>query len=452
MPQALENTEKIARRCNFDFEFGNTKLPYYETPDGMDHYAYFQKLCREGMVRRYGQHPPKAYAERLEYELNTIQKMGYTDYYLIVVDFVQYAKDQGIPVGPGRGSGAGSIAAYCIGITDIDPMKYDLLFERFLNPERVSMPDIDVDFCFERRQEVIDYVVRKYGKDRVAQIVTFGTLAARGVLRDVGRVMDMPYAFVDSIAKMVPQELNITLDRALKTNPEFKTLYDTNEQVKELVDMSMRLERYYRVNMTPYFISERTPSEGREDLWELLEAVGLDYYDRFEWLLRTNMRCGTDNLIVERAEEARHISFESVKSLPDNLQPSDCVAIKGLQSIATTPHQLRKNLLQILRSGAAIWDEAEGRHLSEAEGSLLLNLLMLQESMENKQNKKRHQAGVDRAKSDGKYVGRKKIAVDKNLFRQVAEDFRAHKVSEEEAMSRTGIASRSTFYRRLKEI
>lgn len=218
------------------------------------------------------------------------------------------------------------------------------------------------------------------------------------------------------------------------------------------LDMSMRLERYYRVNMTPYFISERTPSEGREDLWELLEAVGLDYYDRFEWLLRTNMRCGTDNLIVERAEEARHISFESVKSLPDNLQPSDCVAIKGLQSIATTPHQLRKNLLQILRSGAAIWDEAEGRHLSKAECSLLLNLLMLQESMENKQNKKRHQAGVDRAKSDGKYVGRKKIAVDKNLFRQVAEDFRAHKVSEEEAMSRTGIASRSTFYRRLKEI
>ena len=218
------------------------------------------------------------------------------------------------------------------------------------------------------------------------------------------------------------------------------------------LDMSLRLERYYRVNMTPYFIADRTPSEGREDLWELLEDVGLDYYDRFEWLLRTNMRCGTDNLIVERAEEARHIPFESVKSLPDNLQPSDCIAIKGLQSIAATNHQLRKILLQILRSGAQIWDETEARHLSEEECSLLLNLLMLQESMESKQNKQRHQDGVARAKNDGKYVGRKKIAVDKNLFRQVAEDFRGHKITEEEAMSRAGIASRSTFYRRLKEI
>lgn len=218
------------------------------------------------------------------------------------------------------------------------------------------------------------------------------------------------------------------------------------------LDMSMRLERYYRVNMTPYFISERTPSESREDLWELLEEVGLDYYDRFEWLLRTNMRCGTDNLIVERTEAARHIAFESVKSLPSNLQPDDCVSIKGFQSIATTNHQLRKSLLQILRSGARIWDETEERQLSEEECSLLLNLLMVQESMENQQNKQRHQAGVARAKSDGKYVGRKRIAVDQNLFRQVAEDFRAHKITEEEAMARSGIASRSTFYRRLKEI
>lgn len=218
------------------------------------------------------------------------------------------------------------------------------------------------------------------------------------------------------------------------------------------LDMSLRLERYYRVNMTPYFIADRTPSEGREDLWELLEEVGLDYYDRFEWLLRTNMRCGTDNLIVERAEEARHIHFESVESLPDNLQPSDCIAIKGLQSIATTNHQLRKILLQILRSGAQIWDESEARLLSEEECSLLLNLLMLQESMEKKQNKQRHQEGVTRAKKDGKYVGRKKIAVDQNLFRQIAEDFRARKINEEEAMARSGISSRSTFYRRLKEI
>ena len=242
VPQALENTEKIARRCNFDFEFGNTKLPYYETPGGMDHYAYFQKLCREGMVRRYGQHPPKAYAERLEYELNTIQKMGYTDYYLIVVDFVQYAKDQGIPVGPGRGSGAGSIAAYCIGITDIDPMKYDLLFERFLNPERVSMPDFDIDFCYERRQEVIDYVTRKYGADHVAQIVTFGTLAARAAIRDVGRVMGMPYAAVDAVAKLVPRDLHISLDQAIKKSAPLRKLMAEDPKVQELLDTARQIE------------------------------------------------------------------------------------------------------------------------------------------------------------------------------------------------------------------
>ena len=242
VPQALENTEKIARRCNFDFEFGNTKLPYYETPGGMDHYAYFQKLCREGMVRRYGQHPPKAYTERLEYELNTIQKMGYTDYYLIVVDFVQYAKDQGIPVGPGRGSGAGSIAAYCIGITDIDPMKYDLLFERFLNPERVSMPDFDIDFCYERRQEVIDYVTRKYGADHVAQIVTFGTLAARAAIRDVGRVMGMPYAAVDAVAKLVPRDLHISLDQAIKKSAPLRKLMAEDPKVQELLDTARQIE------------------------------------------------------------------------------------------------------------------------------------------------------------------------------------------------------------------
>ena len=193
------------------------------------------------MKERYpdGDHSLK---ERLEYELSVIQSMGYVDYFLIVWDFINYARTQGIKVGPGRGSAAGSIVSYCLGITSIDPIKYQLLFERFLNPERVSMPDIDVDFCFERRQEVIDYVGRKYGADRVVQIVTFGTMAARGVIRDVGRVMDLPYAFVDSIAKMVPTELNITLDKALKMNPEFKKLYQEDEQVKELIDMSRRLE------------------------------------------------------------------------------------------------------------------------------------------------------------------------------------------------------------------
>ena len=239
--QALENTQKIADRCNVEIEFGVTKLPKYDVPEGYTSWEYLNKLCFDGLKERYpdGDHSLK---ERLEYELSVIQSMGYVDYFLIVWDFINYARTQGIKVGPGRGSAAGSIVSYCLGITSIDPIKYQLLFERFLNPERVSMPDIDVDFCFERRQEVIDYVGRKYGADRVVQIVTFGTMAARGVIRDVGRVMDLPYAFVDSIAKMVPTELNITLDKALKMNPEFKKLYQEDEKVKELIDMSRRLE------------------------------------------------------------------------------------------------------------------------------------------------------------------------------------------------------------------
>ena len=212
--QAVENTQKIADRCHVEIEFGVTKLPKYDVPDGMTSWEYLNKLCYEGLDQRYGEEAQEN-RERLKYELDTIQNMGYVDYFLIVWDFIKYAKDHGIAVGPGRGSAAGSIVSYCLGITDIDPLRYQLLFERFLNPERVSMPDIDVDFCFERRQEVIDYVVRKYGKDRVVQIVTFGTLAARGVIRDVGRVMDLPYAFVDSIAKMIPKEPNITIAKAL---------------------------------------------------------------------------------------------------------------------------------------------------------------------------------------------------------------------------------------------
>ncbi len=239
--QALENTQRIADRCHVTIEFGVTKLPKYDVPDGMTSWEYLQKLCREGLEKRYG-NPSEELKERLEYELDVIKNMGYIDYFLIVWDFIKYAKDHGIPVGPGRGSAAGSIVSYCLEITTIDPIKYQLLFERFLNPERVSMPDIDVDFCYERRQEVIDYVVRKYGKDRVVQIVTFGTLAARGVIRDVGRVMDLPYAFVDSIAKMIPTELNITIDKALKENPELKRTYENDEQVKYLIDMAKRLE------------------------------------------------------------------------------------------------------------------------------------------------------------------------------------------------------------------
>ena len=232
-------------------------------PDGYTSWEYLQKLCWEGLERRYGE-PTQELKDRLAYELDTIKNMGYVDYFLIVWDFIKYAKDHGIAVGPGRGSAAGSIVSYCLGITTIDPIRYQLLFERFLNPERVSMPDIDVDFCFERRQEVIDYVVRKYGKDRVVQIVTFGTLAARGVLRDVGRVMDLPYAFVDSIAKMIPQELNITIDKALKENPELRRTYETDEQVKTLIDMGKRLEglpRHSSMHAAGVVISQKSVDE-----------------------------------------------------------------------------------------------------------------------------------------------------------------------------------------------
>ncbi len=239
--QALENTQKIADRCHVEIEFGVTKLPKYDVPDGYTSWEYLQKLCYEGLEKRYGD-PSEELKDRLSNELETIHQMGYVDYFLIVWDFIKYAKDHGISVGPGRGSAAGSIVSYCLEITTIDPIRYQLLFERFLNPERVSMPDIDVDFCYERRQEVIDYVTRKYGKDCVAQIVTFGTLAARGVIRDVGRVMDLPYAYVDSISKMIPQELGITIDKALKMNPDLKKLYDTDETVTNLIDMAKRLE------------------------------------------------------------------------------------------------------------------------------------------------------------------------------------------------------------------
>ena len=262
-PQALENTERIARRCNVEIEFGVTKLPKFDVPEGYTSWEYLNKLCREGFARRYPD-AGEELKERLEYELSTIHSMGYVDYFLIVWDFIRYARDHGIMVGPGRGSAAGSIVAYCLEITSIDPIKYQLLFERFLNPERVSMPDIDVDFCFERRQEVIDYVVRKYGSDRVVQIVTFGTLAARGVIRDVGRVMDLPYAFVDSIAKMVPQELNITLERALKMSQELKKSYEEDPRIRELIDMSMRLEglpRHTSMHAAGVVISQKAIDE-----------------------------------------------------------------------------------------------------------------------------------------------------------------------------------------------
>lgn len=262
-PEALENTQRIADRCNVEIEFGVTKLPKYDVPEGYTSWEYLNELCHKGLEERYSP-VTEELKERLKYELSVIHDMGYVDYFLIVWDFIKYARDNGIMVGPGRGSAAGSIVAYCLGITSIDPIRYQLLFERFLNPERVSMPDIDVDFCFERRQEVIDYVVRKYGSDRVVQIVTFGTLAARGVLRDVGRVMDLPYAFVDTIAKMVPTELNITLDKALAMNPELKKLYQEDDQVRELVDMSKRLEglpRHTSMHAAGVVISQKAVDE-----------------------------------------------------------------------------------------------------------------------------------------------------------------------------------------------
>ena len=241
-PQAVDNTAKIAEQCHVEFEFGKTKLPHFDVPDGWSHFDWFANLCHKGLKERYGDSPPQEYIDRLEYELGIIDKMGYTDYYLIVHDFIRHAKSVGIPVGPGRGSGAASICAYCIGITGIDPMKYNLLFERFLNPERVSMPDFDVDFCFERRGEVIDYVIDKYGADHVAQIVTFGTMAAKAAIRDVGRAMGMSYSAVDNIAKQIPNELNITLEKALKRSAEFKALYDKDAEAHELIDTAMKVE------------------------------------------------------------------------------------------------------------------------------------------------------------------------------------------------------------------
>ncbi|MBE6785019.1 MAG: DNA polymerase III subunit alpha [Ruminococcaceae bacterium] len=242
LPEAISNTQKIADMCSLDFEFGNTKLPHFEVPNGMDHFEYFKNQCFYGLCKHFGDNPPEKYVERLNYELDVINKMGYVDYFLIVHDFIRHAKSRNIPVGPGRGSGAGSLAAYCIGITGIDPLKYNLLFERFLNPERVSMPDFDIDFCYVRRQEVIDYVISKYGADRVAQIVTFGTMAARAAVRDVGRALGIPYATVDEVAKLIPNELKITIDKALKMTPELRQLYGDDDRVRSLIDIARKVE------------------------------------------------------------------------------------------------------------------------------------------------------------------------------------------------------------------
>ncbi len=261
--QAIYNTQKIADRCNVEFEFGKIKLPFFDT-GGEDHFEYFKSKCYEGLYKNYGQTPSSDIIERLEYELSVISKMGYVDYYLIVWDFINYAKTHNIPVGPGRGSGAGSLAAYCIGITGVDPIKYNLLFERFLNPERVSMPDFDIDFCYVNRQKVIDYVIEKYGDDHVAQIVTFGTMAARAAVRDVGRAMDIPYATCDKTAKLIPQSPGMTLAKALAGSKELKNLYDGDVLIKDLIDMAIKLEgipRHASTHAAGVVISDRAVSD-----------------------------------------------------------------------------------------------------------------------------------------------------------------------------------------------
>lgn len=264
VPEAIENTQKIADMCNFDFEFGKTKLPNFTVPDGISHFDYMRNICYKGISKRYGENPKDEYVQRLEYELSVIKNMGYVDYFLIVADFISYAKKHGIPVGPGRGSGAGSICAYCMGITNVDPIKYNLIFERFLNPERVSMPDIDVDFCYERREEVIDYVVRKYGSDRVAQIVTFGTMAARAAIRDCGRAMGLQYSVVDNVAKKVPHAIGVTLEKALSESDELKALYDTDPIARELIDTAKSVEgmpRHASTHAAGIVITDRPVSD-----------------------------------------------------------------------------------------------------------------------------------------------------------------------------------------------
>ena len=261
--KAIDNTQKIADRCQVEIEFGVTKLPHFEVPEGYDSWTYLNKLCHEGLVARYPNNHDEL-APKLDYELNVIKNMGYVDYFLIVWDFINYARTHGIPVGPGRGSAAGSLVSYTTGITNIDPIRYNLLFERFLNPERVTMPDIDIDFCYERRGEVIDYVIEKYGKDCVTQIITFGTLLAKGVIRDVGRALDLPYSFCDTIAKMIPNELGITIDKALVMNPELRAMYETDENVKTLIDMSKRLEglpRHSSMHAAGVVISQKAMDE-----------------------------------------------------------------------------------------------------------------------------------------------------------------------------------------------
>ena len=320
-PEAIENTALIAEKCCVEFEFGKTKLPHFEVPGGEDHFEYFKRKCYEGLYRHYGASPKPSVVERLEYELRIVREMGYVDYYLIVNDFIQYAKSQDIPVGPGRGSGAGSLAAYCIGITGIDPIRYNLIFERFLNPERVSMPDFDVDFCKDRRQEVIEYVIRKYGADHVAQIIAFGPMAAKGAIRDVGRALDIPYSTVDAVAKMIPFELGITIERALTVSPDLKKVYDTDPTIHKLIDTAKNIEGMPRHATTHAagVVITRDPVDTYVPLAKNDEAVVTQYtMTRLEQLGLLKMDfLGLRNLTV--LHDAKKMILQSVPEFSDDV-------------------------------------------------------------------------------------------------------------------------------------
>lgn len=372
IPEALENTVKIAEKCNVDFEFGHTILPNYDVPEEFEtHYDYIKKLCDDGILSRYGENPTKEILDRAEYELSVIKKMGYVDYFLIVWDYINWAKSQGIPVGPGRGSGAGSIVAYAIGITDIDPIKYNLIFERFLNPERVSMPDFDVDFCYERRQEVIDYVSRKYGEDHVSQIITFGTMSARMVIRDVGRALDVSYAETDKLAKMIPNELHITIKKALEQNKELRELYENDNTIKQLLDIAMALEGLPRQASThacgivitkdpvdtyvPLYVREGTIST--QYIMTTLEELGLLKMD-FLGLRTLTVIQDTINLV----KHTRRINVEFDKNMNDPKvyklwQDGDSIGIFQFESQGMTNFmkELKPDCLEDIIAGVSLY-------------------------------------------------------------------------------------------------
>ena len=372
IPEALENTVKIAEKCNVDFEFGHTILPNYDVPEEFEtHYDYIKKLCDDGILSRYGKNPTKEILDRAEYELSVIKKMGYVDYFLIVWDYINWAKSQGIPVGPGRGSGAGSIVAYAIGITDIDPIKYNLIFERFLNPERVSMPDFDVDFCYERRQEVIDYVSRKYGEDHVSRIITFGTMSARMVIRDVGRALDVSYAETDKLAKMIPNELHITIKKALEQNKELRELYENDNTIKQLLDIAMALEGLPRQASThacgivitkdpvdtyvPLYVREGTIST--QYIMTTLEELGLLKMD-FLGLRTLTVIQDTINLV----KHTRGINVEFDKNMNDPKvyklwQDGDSIGIFQFESQGMTNFmkELKPDCLEDIIAGVSLY-------------------------------------------------------------------------------------------------